>query len=81
MMKRLFLSLFWCAVSWLQVSAQQKFVDKLVKPVNGQGTVRVIQDAEITRMVNGGGAEKESSASGYGTEGRRKRVVARRADQ
>ena len=63
MMKRLFLSLFWCAVSWLQVSAQQKFVDKLVKPVNGQGTVRVIQDAEITRMVNGGGAEKESSAS------------------
>ena len=54
MMKRLFLSLFWCAVSWLQVSAQQKFVDKLVKPVNGQGTVRVIQDAEITRMVNGG---------------------------
>lgn len=63
MMKRLFLSLFWCAVSWLQVSAQQKFVDKLVKPVNGQGTVRVIQDAEITRMVNGGGAEKESSTS------------------
>jgi hypothetical protein len=56
MMKRLFLSLFWCAVSWLQVSAQQKFVDKLVKPVNGQGTVRVIQDAEITRMVNGGGS-------------------------
>ncbi len=63
MMKKLFLSLFWCAVSWLQVSAQQTFVDKLVKPVSGQGTVRVIQDAEITRMVNGGGAGKEYSAS------------------
>ena len=60
MMKRLFLSLFWCAVSWLQVSAQQKFVDKLVKPVNGQGTVRVIQDAEITRMVNSRTARQEA---------------------
>ena len=58
MMKRLFLSLFWCAVSWIQVSAQQKFVDKLVKPVNGQGTVRVIQDAEITRMVNAEGQRR-----------------------
>ena len=62
-MKRFFLSLFWCAVSWLQVSAQQKFVDKLVKPVDGQGTVRVIQDAEITRMVNGTGAGNENSTS------------------
>lgn len=51
-MKQLFLSLLFggCALS---LSAQQKFVDKLVKPVNGQGTVRVIQDAEITRLVNG----------------------------
>ena len=44
-------------------SAQQKFVDKLVKPVDGQGTVRVIQDAEITRMVNGTGAGNENSTS------------------
>lgn len=63
MMKRLFLSMFWCAVSWLQASAQQKFVDKLAEPVDGQGTVRVFQDAEITRMVNGGGAETETPAS------------------
>ncbi len=63
MMKRLFLSLFWCAASALQVSAQQKFVDKLVKPADGQGTVRVFQDAGITRMVNGGGAEDEASTS------------------
>lgn len=51
-MRKLFLlSLLWgCMVN---VSAQEKFLDKLVKPVGGQGTVRVIQDAEITRLVNG----------------------------
>lgn len=40
-------------VCWQNAFAQEKFLDKLVKPVNGQGTVRVIQDAEITRLVNG----------------------------
>lgn len=40
-------------VCWQNAFAQERFLDKLVKPVNGQGTVRVIQDAEITRLVNG----------------------------
>ncbi len=47
----------------LSVSAQQKYVDNLMKPVDGQGTVRVIQDAEITRMVNGTAKKSEKSAS------------------
>lgn len=52
-MRKLFLSLmmFGCLMT---VSAQDKFLDKLVKQTSGQGTVRVIQDAEITRLVNGG---------------------------
>lgn len=35
------------------VSAQEKFMDKLVKQTGGQGAVRVVQSAEITRLVNG----------------------------
>lgn len=37
----------------MPLSAQQKFIDRLVNPVAGQGTVRVVQDDEITRLVNG----------------------------
>lgn len=51
-MKQFFLSLLLCGCLTPAV-AQQQFVEKLEKPVAGQGTVRVIQDAEITRMVNG----------------------------
>lgn len=52
-MKQLFLSLCLLSVSLTPVMAQQKFMDKLVKSAPGQGTVRVVQDAAITRLVNG----------------------------
>ena len=52
LMKKLFFPVL-LFVCWQNAFAQEKFLDKLVKPVNGQGTVRVIQDAEITRLVNG----------------------------
>ena len=51
-MKQLFLSLCLC-LGLLPAMAQQKFMDKLVKDVAGQGTVRVVQEAAITRLVNG----------------------------
>lgn len=38
----------------MNVSAQEKFLDRLTGKTEGQGTVRVIQNAEITRLVNGG---------------------------
>ncbi|MCD8317365.1 MAG: SPOR domain-containing protein [Paraprevotella sp.] len=60
-MKQLLLSLFLCG-TLSTVSAQQKFMDVLLKPEDGQGTVRVIQDAEITRMVNGKTDEAPVSA-------------------
>ena len=45
--------------------AQQKFVDQLVKPEEGQGKVRLIQDAEITRLVNG---TKAATSAAKGTQ-------------
>lgn len=43
--------------------AQQKFVEQLVKPEEGQGKVRLIQDAELTRLVNGVKASAASAAA------------------
>lgn len=51
-MKKIFLSLI-LVVCATAVSAQEKFTDKLTKKVPGQGTVTVIQDAEIKKMVDG----------------------------
>ncbi len=63
MMKRFFLSLLWCAATLPHAAAQQKFLDRLVKPADGQGTVQVVQDTEITRLVNGAEAENGIPAS------------------
>ncbi len=52
-MKKLLLSLLLCGGVFTVVHAQQKFMDALIRPVSGQGTVHVIQDEEITRLVNG----------------------------
>lgn len=51
-MKKIFLSLI-LVVCATAVSAQEKFTDKLTKKIPGQGTVTVIQDAEIKKMVDG----------------------------
>lgn len=51
-MKRFFLSV-WLLGCLMGVSAQEKFLDRLTKQTNGHGTVRVIQHADITRLVNG----------------------------
>ena len=58
-MRKLFLSVL-CAVGLSSLSAQERFVERLEKPVSGQGTVRVMQDDEITRLVNG---DKENGMS------------------
>lgn len=52
MIRRLLLAVCLCS-GVLCVAAQDKFVEKLTKVVGGQGTIRVFQDAEITRLVNG----------------------------
>lgn len=66
-MKQFFLALLLCGCL-TPVVAQQKFVEKLEKPVAGQGTVRVIQDAEITRLVNGGEkGETQTSTTSTGS--------------
>lgn len=51
-MKKLFLLALLCA-AMPAAFAQQMFIDQLTTTEAGKGTVRVIQDAEITRLVNG----------------------------
>lgn len=61
-------------MSLWNVSAQQKYIDRLMKPAAGQGVVRIVQDAEITRMVNGKAGEATSPATqpaGNGQEGQK----------
>ena len=59
-MKQLFLSLCLCG-GLMPAMAQEKFIDGLTKPVTGQGTVRVVQDAVITQLVNGTAKEPAST--------------------
>ena len=63
MKKLFFLALL--SMAGLSTFAQQTFVDKLTKVEAGKGTVRVIEDAEITLLVN---APKTSSSHSSSTK-------------
>lgn len=64
-MKKLLLLWSLCLLGGIpQVSAQQKFVERLEKNVSGQGTVHVHQDDEITRLVNGKSADVPTEGKG-----------------
>lgn len=69
MMKKLLLLCSLCLMGMQQVAAQQEFVERLEKNAGGQGTVRVFQDDEITRLVNGKSAEAVAGKGNAGTVG------------
>lgn len=58
-MKKIFFSLI-LALCTTAASAQEKFTEKLTKKVPGQGTVTVIQDAEIKGLVDGTSSHSSS---------------------
>jgi hypothetical protein len=42
-----------CLFAYAATASAQKFMDRIEKDVEGQGTVRIYQDSMLTRIING----------------------------